>query len=81
MKVNKSKRFIDDLISINSNGVISELLGEIYPVGLQPNKENISDQSATFLELNIEIKDTRFLAVRRQPYKSSCPPLRLWIGP
>ena len=41
-KLNKSKRYIDDLISINSNGAIANFLPEIYPPCLQPGKENLS---------------------------------------
>ena len=59
--MNKTKWYIDDLISINGKGAIRNYLSEIYPPGLQPGKENVDDDKATFLELNIKISEDKFL--------------------
>ena len=40
---------------------MAKFLSEMYPIGLQPNRENSSFEHATFLELNIEIRDKQFV--------------------
>ena len=37
-------RLIDDISTLNSDGVFQELVGKIYPSSLISNKENINDK-------------------------------------
>ena len=53
-------RFIDDLIVVNDNGEFERSWKEIYPSELVLEKENQSDQSATFLDLDIHINNGEF---------------------
>ena len=53
-------RYIDDLLSLNDNGVFSNVWKEIYPPELMLNKENDSDLSASFLDLEITINNNQF---------------------
>ena len=49
-------RLIDDISILNSDGVFQELAREIYPSSLILNKENINDNEADILDLNIFYK-------------------------
>ena len=53
-------RFIDDLNSINDGGEFESNYYNIYPEELQLGKENTDKHQASFLDLNIKIKDGRF---------------------
>ena len=53
-------RFIDDLIVVNDNGEFERPWKEIYPSEPVFEKENLSDQSATFLDLDIHIINGEF---------------------
>ena len=55
-----TKRFIDDLGSLNDGGVFNDVYKDIYPPELQPKVEH-SDAHATFLNLDITIKDGGFV--------------------
>ena len=44
---NKTRRFIDDLITLNNDSVLGQRYKEIYPEALVLNKENADDKSAT----------------------------------
>ncbi len=61
LKFNKTFRFIDDLIDLNNDGVMERIWKEIYPPELILKKENPTDQKATFLDLNIEIIEKKFV--------------------
>ena len=50
-------RFIDDLIILNDGGEFERSWKDIYPEELTLEKENLSDLSATFLDLRISIKN------------------------
>ena len=52
-------RFIDDLNSINDGGEFESNYSNIYPEELQLGKENTDKHEASFLDLNIKIKDGR----------------------
>ena len=54
-RLNNSFRLIDDITSINSDGVFQEHFKSIYPDSLVLNKENVDDNSAHVIDLNINI--------------------------
>ena len=53
-------RFIDDLNCINDGGEFESNYSNIYPEELQLGKENTDKHEASFLDLNIKIKDGKF---------------------
>ena len=53
-------RFIDDLIAVNDSNEFEKLFKEIYPPMLELKKENVSNFSASFLDLFISIVNRRF---------------------
>ena len=53
-------RFIDDLNSINGSGEFESNYSNIYPEELLLGKENTDKHEASFLDLNIKIKDGMF---------------------
>ena len=53
-------RFVNDLNSINDGGKFESSYSNIYPEELQLDKENTDKHEASFLDLNIKIKDGRF---------------------
>ena len=53
-------RFVNDLNSINDGGQFESSYSNIYPEELQLDKENTDKHEASFLDLNIKIKDGRF---------------------
>ena len=53
-------RFIDDLNSINDGGEFESNYSNIYPEELQLGKESTDKHEASFLDLNIKIKDGEF---------------------
>ena len=75
-------RFIDDLITINNTNFEINIRN-IYPAELELKKENDDDKRATFLDLDIEIRYSKFKTklydkrdnfnfnIIRMPYKSS----------
>ena len=54
-KLNNTFRLIDDITSINADGVFQEHVEFIYPKSLTLNKENRSDDKAHVLDLNISV--------------------------
>ena len=54
-------RLIDDISTLNSDGVFQELAREIYPSSLILNKENVNDKEDDILYLNISLKDGMFI--------------------
>ena len=53
-------RFIDDLNSLNDGGEFVTNYSNIYPEELKLRKENTDKNQASFLDLNIKIKDGKF---------------------
>ena len=53
-------RFINDLNSINDGGEFESNYSNIYPEELQLDKESTDKHEASFLDLNIKIKDGTF---------------------
>ena len=49
---NSTSRYLDYLLNIN-NPYFEQMVGQIYPTGLQLNKTNSSDTEAQFLDLNL----------------------------
>ena len=56
----KTFRLIDDISSVNSDGVFGQHVGNIYPASLTLNKENEEDSSANVLDLKVDIIDGKF---------------------
>ena len=53
-------RFISNLNSTNDGGEFESNYSNIYPEELQLGKENTDKHEASFLDLNIKIKDGKF---------------------
>ena len=56
-----TRRFIDDLCALNNGDEIKGNWKNIYPKELILNLENESDTKATFLDLDIEIKNNQYV--------------------
>ena len=56
---NFTARFIDDLANGN-NPDFGKYVSEIYPKDLQIKKENADDKSASYLELQVTVKDNKY---------------------
>ena len=56
----KTFRLIDDITSVNSDGVFGQHVGDIYPSSLTLNKENDEDSRANVLDLSVSIRDGNF---------------------
>ena len=59
-RINHTFRLIDDITTINSDGIFQEHVCNIYPDSLILNKENIDDTSAHVLDLEINIVEGKF---------------------
>ena len=76
-------RFIDDLNALNDAGEFENNYQHIYPEELELGKENSNNLDASFLDLDIKVKDGQFqvglfdkrdafpFTIVRMPYKSS----------
>ena len=67
-------RFIDDLNSINYDGEFESSYSNIYPKELQLGKKSTEKYEASFLDLDIKIKDRQFhfgLFDKRDPFPFS----------
>ena len=51
---NSTSSYLDDLLSVD-NPYFEQMVGQIYPTGLQLNKAYSSDTEALFLDLNLSI--------------------------
>ena len=60
-KFNNTSRFIDDLSTLNNDGILSDEKEQIYPAALVLNKENADDQKGSFLDMAVNIVDKRFV--------------------
>jgi len=54
-KLSKSYRYIDDLLTFNSNGIMDQHKTKMYPKELILNKENEHEKHCTFLDIDITI--------------------------
>ena len=59
-KLSFTFRYIDDLITLNSDDEFDSNRKYIYPESLKLNKENATDTSATFLDLEITVVNKTF---------------------
>ena len=57
-----TKRFIDDLGTLNDGGVLNDVYKDICAIELQPKVEH-SGTHATFLNLDITVKDEVFVYI------------------
>ena len=60
-RMNDTFRLIDDITSVNSDGVFQNLVGNIYPESLVLNKENDDDSQANVLDLKIVVEGGKFV--------------------
>ena len=60
-KYNNTSRFIDDLSTLNNDGVLTNDKEQIYPAELVLNEENENDQCGSFLDIAVNIVDKRFV--------------------
>ena len=55
-RFNKSVRYIDDLLTINNDGLMNKYMSDIYPKELELKHENSqNDQHTTYLDLEINV--------------------------
>ena len=91
-KFNNIFRFIDDLIALNDGGEFEKSFLEIYPVELTLKKENTINSAVTFLDLDINIVDGKFIhklfdkrndfhfPIVRFPYRESNLPSKMFYS-
>ena len=60
-KLNHTHRFIDDVNPKNDNGNFGKFVKDIYPPELKVTKENEGNQATSFLEIDMNIKDKKFV--------------------
>ena len=89
-KLLNTYRFIDDLITINDDGIFEKNIKNIYPAELELKKESQVNTSAHFLDLNIEINNSKFdsklfdkrddfnFDIVRMPYRNSNIPDKMF---
>ena len=58
---NSTSRYLDDLLNFD-NPYFEQMVGQIYPTGLQLNKDNSSDTEARFLDLILSITNGIFFS-------------------
>ena len=57
-KFNKCHRYIDDLLTVNNDGVFNDFKGRIYPPELQLTCEDKSDKEVNYLDLHLEVNNS-----------------------
>ena len=57
LRFNGTFRLMDDISSINSDGVFQEDIALIYPASLELKKENDGNASANILDLTVELNE------------------------
>jgi len=60
IKFNNTSRFIDDLGTLNNDGILVKEKDKIYPKEMILNEENADDQRGTFLDIEAEVIDKKF---------------------
>ena len=66
-------RFIDDLSAINDNGEFDRCHAEIYPPELELKKENDGSKNASFLDLDITIKNDKTFSLKLYDKRDTFP--------
>ena len=57
-KFNRSTRYIDDLLTINNDGLMKQYMSDIYPSELELKHENPkNDKHASYLDMNISVEN------------------------
>lgn len=56
-----TSRFVDDLATVNDNGLFARVWRDIYPAGLKLNQENKSPWSTHFLDTRLAVNDGRIV--------------------
>ena len=72
VKFNKTRRFIDDIGTINNDGLLMQEKGNIYPKELVLNEENVNDKEGTFLDIALKIDCNKIISKtydKRDDYK------------
>ena len=59
--LNHTHRYIDDITPLNDNGNFEKYFSQIYPAELELNRENFGFESASVLEMNINVVENKFL--------------------
>ena len=59
-KFNNTSRFIDDLGTLNNDGILVTEKAKIYPVDLVLNVENQDYNHATFLDIEVNVEGDQF---------------------
>ena len=85
-------RYIDDLLAINDNGEFERNYKNIYPPELALKKENVNNDSASFLDFQLSIvnrnistqlfdkRNSYTFKIVRLPYKSSTLPSKMFFS-
>ena len=60
--INSTSTYLDDLLSVD-NPYFEQMVGQIYPTGLQLNKANSSDTGAPFFGLELVYSKYIFLGL------------------
>ena len=55
-------RFIDDLIALNDQDEFLKSYHEIYPRQMEIKEENTDNKSASYLDLDCQVKDKTFVS-------------------
>ena len=73
IKFNKTRRFIDDIATINNDGLLMEERKKIYPKELVLNDENMNNnKEGTFLDISVKIVSNKIISKtydKRDDYK------------
>ena len=59
-KFNNTSRFIDDLATLNNDGILAKEKENIYPVELILNEENEDETKGTFLDIEVAVENKKF---------------------
>jgi hypothetical protein len=80
-KLNNTFRYIDDITSINDQGIFEEVYKDIYPASLILKKMNLNDHEANVLDINVKIHERKFMCSvydKREEFPFACnrfPPI------
>ena len=72
-KFGNLSRYIDDLSAINDDGEFEKCAAEIYPPELELKKENDGSKNASFLDLDITIKDDKTFSLALYDKRDAFP--------
>ena len=71
-KVNSTSRFVDDLGTLNNDGILVKEKEKIYPTELVLHVENEDDNNATLLDVEVSVEGNQFKTIiydKRENYK------------